>query len=371
MSVNAADNLDPVYLREYEAHYSHVNVFVIHGKDQMLEGRVFTGSRMCPQNVVVGSEYYNDCLRRYDLLHPMGAVILQTQSLASLLTSWRSKTRGEFDDDDSALLYALLPHLRRAVEIHRRLDQVTFERDSAAGMLDRLAVGTILTNRDGEVILVNRAAAMIIDALDGLRIKRHQLTAERHGETVALAALIAQAAQISNGEGTGAGGRTLTLSRPSGLRPLELLVSPFPARDRRQLSLSQPAAVAVFVTDPEQRPLVPEEMLRALYHLDTSRSGARIAAGAWRYARRGRRRARNYSQYRALAYETHLSEDSDRESKSADASHAHRTCDADGKTKAVIFQIAARSFLRPQANPIKKLLNPLQLGGRAPSPSPI
>jgi DNA-binding CsgD family transcriptional regulator len=264
-NVNVAVNLDPVYLKEYEDYYAGRNVFIQQGKDRMKPGAVFTGPLLCPTKEVMRSEYYNDCLSQYDLFHPIGAVILQEQSLSSLITSWRPRGAADFGPEDIELLQAVLPHLQRAVKICQRIDGLILERDASAESLDYLPSGVIFTNGRAEVLFVNRAAQAILDACDGLHAGADGLKASVAADTAALRALIGRAAQTTDGTGFHAGG-TLAVSRPSLKRPLALLVTPLRAHNQFGIR-REPAAVAVFVSDPERVPETNEGLLRRLYSL--------------------------------------------------------------------------------------------------------
>lgn len=182
-----------------------------------------------------------------------------------------------FDEADRALMLHLLPHLQRAAQVMLRLGSLTTQVQALEEALDRLPLGIVLVDAAGRPIELNRIAARIAAEADGLRIGRDGLVAASAQATRALQHLIATAAATGAGQGSAAGG-AMALARPSGRRPLALLVAPL-VREPGP-SARWPAAI-LFVTDPEQADQPPEAVLRRLYGLTPAeaRLAARLLAG--------------------------------------------------------------------------------------------
>ena len=107
---------------------------------------------------------------------------------------------------------------------------------------------------------------------DGLMVERGELRASQAADTTQLRSFIAAAIATSNGGGIRPGG-ILALGRPSGRRPLVVLVCPI--RRQRQLFPDDPSATAVvFVTDPNRCDVPDEEQLGA--QLGLTRAEAKL-----------------------------------------------------------------------------------------------
>jgi DNA-binding CsgD family transcriptional regulator len=139
-------------------------------------------------------------------------------------------------------------------------------------VFQRLPLGVILLDELRRVTLVNEAAAEITNTSDGLLLTRHGLAASVAAEGATLRALISAAVATTNGKGLHAGG-AMSLSRPSGKRPLSLLVTPL--RSSNTYAPRGRAGAALFVTDPERSQPSDVESLRHLHGL--TRAEARIA----------------------------------------------------------------------------------------------
>src|SRR5262249_16812960 len=157
----AVIGFDPAFVRSYEEHYVSTNVFFTHGNRQLVSGNVCMEAALCPDNVLFRSEFYNDWLFPQGMLRGLNATILPDQSLVSLVGLIRERGAASPDEDDVALLHALMPHLQRAVQLHQRLTELSSLEEATRNALDQWALGVIFLNGQGRVLLLNRAAEAI------------------------------------------------------------------------------------------------------------------------------------------------------------------------------------------------------------------
>jgi DNA-binding CsgD family transcriptional regulator/PAS domain-containing protein len=246
---SARVRVDPGALRPYGDYYAAKDEWWNGAlKRRLGPGSVFLGEELCPNEVFARGEFYNDFLQPLNIFHEMGALILKTGPVFCCLTSHRAKSAGAFGENETRLLKELLPHLERALQVHRRIVGLETQFRAAADTLDRLPFGLILVDRRGKPLKVNRAAKAILDQNDGLSVTRENLSAALAGEAALLRRMIHGVALTSQGTGTDSGG-VMTVSRPSLKRRFAVLVTPL-AANALELGGDRPAA-AVFVSDPE------------------------------------------------------------------------------------------------------------------------
>jgi DNA-binding CsgD family transcriptional regulator/PAS domain-containing protein len=186
------------------------------------------------------SEFYNDWLRPQGAYDAIGGVIQRSADSLTVVTVLRAKRMGLVTEADKQAFARLMPHVRRAMDIYRRLFGVQLQRDGTLYALDALQVGILLTDRTGRVMFANRVAEEILRRGDGLALFRGQLRAAKPDDSLKLLALIEGAVKTTLGAGEKAGG---ILSLPTSIGdPITLLVSPCP-----RLGLLEPAAI-VFIT---------------------------------------------------------------------------------------------------------------------------
>jgi DNA-binding CsgD family transcriptional regulator len=272
-AIAAAVRMDPAYQAQFKEYYSGINVFMTRRKHLIMRpGQVVTGPMLTPEAEVLESEYYNDFLRPQDVCHLLGVIALSEGSWTCNVSTMRPRHMKPWGDDERAFAQALVPHLQRGLQLHRRLIALEVERQGAAEAMDHLTIGLILLDANGHHILVNRSAQAILDQRDGLSLSHDGLRAGRPHLTAQLRALISASSQAGSGHGLGAGG-ALSLPRASGKRALSVLVTPLSVG--RYVLGRRVAAVAVFVTDPEEIVETPPESLRRLYGLTAAE--ARLA----------------------------------------------------------------------------------------------
>jgi DNA-binding CsgD family transcriptional regulator len=264
---------DPRYLAMYAEYYSSRDAWV-RGKPLLQSGETVLGQTRIRDEHLGKTEFYADFLRPQGFFYVVGGCIFRERTTSVDIAALRPKRRGAFDQDDERLMRTLIPHLQRAVQIHRRLAAAELTGSTLAESMDRLLYGVILLDEAGFVLLANGVARRHLVARDGLTEERGTLGASKPSESSALRRLVAETLDVATGRRLGSGG-VLRISRPSGARPLSLLVAPFKRVAADPFGDRQPAAV-VFVSDPETRIDAPAEMLARLHGL--SPAEARVAA---------------------------------------------------------------------------------------------
>lgn len=142
--------------------------------------------------------------------------------------------------------------------------------DNTVRVLDYVALGIVLLDRDGRVRFANRAARDCTEREDGLVLGETMNTSFAH-HTRELKHIISTTVDASlRGDDQV---MCLTVPRPSGRRDLLVLACALIGRDH----VSDGPAVAMFISDPEHRPRVPETVLSSLFGLTPSEAQIALA----------------------------------------------------------------------------------------------
>lgn len=281
-TIAASVRIDPESERLYNQHYSRC--------DAWREGWLRRFSRAGPEAIVPGdevvdpaelrkTEFYNDFLAPNHMAHQLCGPIVVTRDWSAVLSTTRPATQGPFGEDAVGLVRVLLPHLQKALHLHRTLSDLQAERDASLESLDLLAAGFILVDRHAHVLFANRAARRIVDRNDGLSVRLSGLTAAIPSETAAIRKLIYEAWITRSGRGLPSSEvQSVAVSRPSGRRRLSLLVIPVMlnrSRTRLAAGTESPAA-AVLISDPETETIPDTTALRQSFALTPAE--ARLAS---------------------------------------------------------------------------------------------
>ncbi len=194
--------------------------------------------------------------------------VYSAESAFALFHIARRRQSGDFGADDVARMGVLAPHVRRAVQMQRRFALAEAEHAS----LDRLPWAIVVVDAAGRLLSCNATGEALLRAGDGLALRRGRLAAAAPKETGALLSAIRQAGVAADGAAQPPA--ALALPRPSLKRPLEVLVAPLRRTPARP---GQPAAVALFVSDPERRAEPAVDALRRLYGLSKAEATLAVA----------------------------------------------------------------------------------------------
>jgi DNA-binding CsgD family transcriptional regulator len=165
------------------------------------------------------------------------------------ITAARQPRQPVFDDKDSQGLARLLPHVERALELSWEFARERSARQALLDVLDQLPTAIIVVDTEAHPVTLNAAAEGILAMGDGMLVNRQRLEALWHAERARLAQLIASTCAAAEGDTAAAGGH-LMVTRPSGLRPFLVMVSPLP-RAYRNRAGQQGRLAAVVIKDPQ------------------------------------------------------------------------------------------------------------------------
>jgi DNA-binding CsgD family transcriptional regulator/PAS domain-containing protein len=253
--------------RPYLAHFHRLDPWHFASLGHL--DRVVLGCELLPERDLLKTEFYNDFARPAGLFRPMGATVRLASGTLAVFGIEQPRTRLLFEEEHKRPLQAMLPHLRRALQL--RLRQ---RRDPATTMhadaLDALAFGVVVCAADGRIVLANKAA-------DGLA-RTGAIVLGKHGSGLraVLAAEAHALAALVNDAASGGPGGVLRLSGPGGCIELVALVTPLP----RTFGLDRgaPSAYAlVALRSPRDSPSFSADLLVALFGLSPTQ--AEIALG--------------------------------------------------------------------------------------------
>ena len=272
LGLNATAGVDPEAMAQYKAHFAEFDPFhaALRGRQA---GRAYLSEQLLNYDEFLKTEYCNDFFTRFVIYHTTGGFAFLDGEVAMLFGLQRPRNSGPFSEPDRRWIGELLPHIARAGRLHRRLVRAHTIDASVGEAWNRACTGLVIVDRFGRMLWMNLAAQQLCANGDGLAIRKGRLQAAVTADTSTLLALIDSAA---SGATPGRGG-AMPVQRPTGARPLALVVVPLRnGTSRLAIDIGRERAVAaVFVTDPEQRSPTTTDQLKALFGL--TQAEARVA----------------------------------------------------------------------------------------------
>lgn len=271
----ASVGYDPAWQSAYCDHFVNMD-YLTRTWIQLEVGEVKSSDQIFNVAEERKTELYNDYLLPQDKPYVMGAFLINDEGKTLLFSAQRSMGAGEFGEDERRLTGLLVPHVTRAMQVHRKIGTLAAEKEYALVALDQLRMGVILTNRCGEPLFLNRAAEQLLEPGQGINTHQGRLILSSASETARLYQLIADAAQGASG--TKMGG-DMRIALPDG-KFLHCQVMPIkPEISARWDVFLTSGRVALFLSKPGGLQLPPKR-LAALYGLTPAeaRLAARLAA---------------------------------------------------------------------------------------------
>jgi DNA-binding CsgD family transcriptional regulator/PAS domain-containing protein len=223
--------------------------------------------RQCvDEETLHASRVYKEFLGPAGVEYTLG-VHFMDESMGYALSVMRGPDSQPFTQADSALFGEFVPSVKRAIELHKRLAMLDFEKRLAFEAFDSMPLGLVLVAGDGRVFFANRTAHEISMDRDGFTLANDRFSLHVPGETTKALDYIGRAvASAQRGEIIAAEG--LSIDRPSGERPYEAVIATVWGNHLRfgLGKLDEPVAV-LFITDPDRPQEAPPELLQRIYGL--------------------------------------------------------------------------------------------------------
>lgn len=244
--LSTTSNLGPDAMRRYREYYWRHDLWVDLGAKQGM-WKVIVSQDLITDREFEQSEFYYDWCRPLETFYLIGTILPISGNEVGVIGIHRPPGGRLFDKAQKMAFGLFLPHLQRALQLRRKLNERSGERQASLEVALRSRTAALVVAPDGRILYANPQAEVVLRSGDSIRAGGGRLTAAERTISDKLRVLIRGAAETAAGR-AGSSGGALTVSRPDRL-PVTILIAPFrPALNG--LGAPQPAAI-VFVRDPE------------------------------------------------------------------------------------------------------------------------
>jgi len=222
------------------------------------------------------SDLYLQWMKPNDIFHVGGAQFVDTESHKAGIAILRNKEAGVWSDGELRVIDEILPHLRRALNIHSEFTHLRLKQDALLKGLDRLVIGLILYDRNAQPVYINPTAKAIIENHPALQMHDGDLFLINPDDEKNLRKTIIATAEIDP-EDSWKQSVAIGITHPDAPAPLPLLVTPMHANLITSDLDYEGAKVAVFLSDPNMQQPISIENLVSVYNLTPSESQVAIS----------------------------------------------------------------------------------------------
>lgn len=222
------------------------------------------------------SELYVNWMKPNQIYHVGGAQFVDNETHKAGIAILRDKDAGMWSEGDMRVIDEILPHLRRALNIHSEFTHLRLKQDALLKGLDRLVIGLILYDRNAQPVYINPTARAIIDQHPALQLVDDDLFLVNPEDERNLRKTISDTAEIDP-EDSWKQSVAIGITHPDVEAPLPILVTPMHAHLITSDLDYEGAKVAVFLSDPNLQQPISIDNLVSVYSLTPSEAQVAIS----------------------------------------------------------------------------------------------
>lgn len=250
-------------LQSYRSEYAHQNLWIQHFKHSET-GKIILSQDYIANQTLESSSFYQDWLRVHNFYYCMAAIVSNDQTdLRISVGLLRSKKQGPYERKHKRVLHFLMPHLQRALKLHRYIQSLRLERRALSDAFDQTSYGLCIVNASCTIQYVNAAGESILREEDGLYQKAGKLRCSDFATQQHIEKQVFQSAHRTPGHFE-ENYEVIHVQRPSFQR--EYCMYMYPVHPEAQRYTSDPVSI-LFIFDPERMLYTPPLAFQKTYGL--------------------------------------------------------------------------------------------------------
>jgi DNA-binding CsgD family transcriptional regulator len=222
------------------------------------------------------SKIYQQWMKPNGLFHVGGAQFVDSGSHKAGIAILRDEAAGVWSEGELRVINEILPHLKRALNIHSEFTHLRLRQDALLMGLDRLVIGLILYDHHAKPVYINPTAKAIINQHPALQMQDGDLLLINPEDEKHLRRTIIHTAEIDPDD-SWKQSVAIGISHPDVEAPLPLLVTPMHAHLITSDLDYEGARVAVFLSDPNLQQPISIDSLVSVYNLTPSEAQVAIS----------------------------------------------------------------------------------------------
>jgi DNA-binding CsgD family transcriptional regulator len=224
----------------------------------------------------VESDIYENWMKPQGIYHLGRIQFLNNNEQKAAIALLRDEDAGAWKKGDVRVIDEIIPHLKRALDIHAEFTRLRMQQDAMMKGLDRLVIGLILYDRNAHAVYMNPTAKSIIKSHPALALNDDGLLLNDTSDNKNLHQTILHTASIDP-EDSWKQSVAIGITHPDVVAPLPLLVTPMHAHLLTSDLDFEGAKVAMFLSDPNLQQPISVNNLVSVYSLTPSEAQVAIS----------------------------------------------------------------------------------------------
>ena len=224
----------------------------------------------------VESDIFENWMKPEGIFHLGRIQFLDDDVHKAAIAILRDKNAGAWKKGDIRVINEIVPHLKRALDIHSEFTRLRMQQDAMMKGLDRLVIGLIMYDRNAHAVYINPTAKAIIKSHPALALNGDGLLLNAAEDNKNLHQTILDTANIEP-EDSWKQSVSIGITHPDVVAPLPLLVTPIHAHLLTSELDFEGARVAVFLSDPNLQQPISVNNLVSVYKLTPSEAEVAIS----------------------------------------------------------------------------------------------
>lgn len=233
-------------------------------------------SRDSDDVIDIESDFYKNWLKPQGIFYLGRVQFLDNNSQKASIAILRERVAGVWHEGDIRIINEIVPHLRRALDIHAEFTRLRMQQDALMKGLDRLVIGLILYDRNARSVYINPTAKAIMKSHPAFTFNDDELLLHDADDNKNLHQTILDTARIDP-EDSWKQSVAIGITHPDVVAPLPLLVTPMHAHLMTSDLDYEGAKVAVFLSDPNLQQPISIPNLVSVYGLTPSEAQVAIS----------------------------------------------------------------------------------------------
>lgn len=222
------------------------------------------------------SDFFNNHLKTHGIYHIGRIQFMDSNQQKAAIAILRDEAAGPWLEGDIRVVDEIVPHFKRALDIHGEFTRLRIYQDALVKGLDRLVIGLLLYDLNARAVYINPTARAIIEAHPALALGEDGLVLYSADEDKKLSETIRKTAQI-NSEDSWKQSIAIAVTHPDIEAPLPLLVTPMSTQMLTSDLTYEGAQVAVFLSDSNSQQPISVDNLVSVYGLTPSEAQVAIS----------------------------------------------------------------------------------------------